>query len=308
MNVIFMGTPSFALPALQALAGAHQVTAVVTQPDKPKGRGKKLQAPPVKQLAQELGIPVLQPEKAKDPAFLEKLKMYPADVIVVAAYGQILPKTILTLPRYGAINIHGSLLPKYRGAGPIQWAIVNGEKETGVTIMQMAEGLDSGDMMAKVVLPIGPEDTYGSLTEKMAQAGAKLLLTTLEELQAGQAHWEKQVEEESTYAPMIEKSMGKIDWTKHAHQVDCLIRGLSPQPGAHTLLEGAPLKVLQSQLAAEDIQAKPGEVIETGKAGICVACGQGAVLLTVVQSQGKKAMPADAFLRGHGIAKGTVLG
>ena len=307
MKVIFMGTPAFAVPSLLALSEHHQVLAVITQPDKPKGRGKKMLCSEVKEEALKLGLPVLQPQNAKDPAFLEELKQYDAELFVVAAYGQILTEDVLFLPKYGSINVHGSLLPKYRGAGPIQWSIINGEAQTGVTIMQMERGLDSGDMLLKEALPITETDTYGTLTEKMANLGASLLLKTMDAIQNGTVKPEKQVDEESTYAPMIAKSMGHLDWSKPAKELHQLIRGLNPQPAAYTMLEEAPLKVLAAEVCAEESGQAPGTVVGSDKKGLLVQTGTSILRLTQVQAQGKKAMDAAAFLRGHAVPEGTVL-
>ena len=307
MKVIFMGTPAFAVPSLLALSQHHQVLAVVTQPDKPKGRGKKMLCSEVKEEALKLGLPVLQPQNAKDPAFLEELKQYDAELFVVAAYGQILTEDVLFLPKYGSINVHGSLLPKYRGAGPIQWSIINGEAQTGVTIMQMERGLDSGDMLLKEALPITETDTYGTLTEKMANLGASLLLKTMDAIQNGTVKPEKQVDAESTYAPMIAKSMGHLDWSKPAKELHQLIRGLNPQPAAYTMLEEAPLKVLAAEVCAEESGQAPGTVVGSDKKGLLVQTGTSILRLTQVQAQGKKAMDAAAFLRGHAVPEGTVL-
>ncbi len=307
MKVIFMGTPAFAVPSLLALSEHHQVLAVVTQPDKPKGRGKKMLCSEVKEEALKLGLPVLQPQNAKDPAFLEELKQYDAELFVVAAYGQILTEDVLFLPKYGSINVHGSLLPKYRGAGPIQWSIINGEAQTGVTIMQMERGLDSGDMLLKEALPITETDTYGTLTEKMANLGASLLLKTMDAIQNGTVKPEKQVDAESTYAPMIAKSMGHLDWSKPAKELHQLIRGLNPQPAAYTMLEEAPLKVLAAEVCAEESGQAPGTVVGSDKKGLLVQTGTSILRLTQVQAQGKKAMDAAAFLRGHAVPEGTVL-
>ena len=307
MKVIFMGTPAFAVPSLLALSEHHQVLAVITQPDKPKGRGKKMLCSEVKEEALKLGLPVLQPQNAKDPAFLEELKQYDAELFVVAAYGQILTEDVLFLPKYGSINVHGSLLPKYRGAGPIQWSIINGEAQTGVTIMQMERGLDSGDMLLKEALPITETDTYGTLTEKMANLGASLLLKTMDAIQNGTVKPEKQVDAESTYAPMIAKSMGHLDWSKPAKELHQLIRGLNPQPAAYTMLEEAPLKVLAAEVCAEESGQAPGTVVGSDKKGLLVQTGTSILRLTQVQAQGKKAMDAAAFLRGHAVPEGTVL-
>ena len=245
MKVIFMGTPDFAVGTLEALVKSeHEVVAVVTQPDKPKGRGKAMQPTPVKEVAIRENIPVLQPRKVRDPEVVEELRTFDADVIVVVAFGQLIPKSILTLTKYGCINVHGSLLPKYRGAAPIQWAVIDGEKESGITTMQMDEGLDTGDMLLKKVIPLEKEETGGSLFDKLSVAGAELLLETLDALEKGMVTPEKQSKESPTaYAKMLTKDMGAIDWKKDAVSVERLIRGLNPWPSAYTHIHGKTLKI-----------------------------------------------------------------
>jgi len=308
MRVIFMGTPDFAVYSLKALLTQHEVIAVVSQPDKPKGRGKKLTPTPVKEFALEQGIQVYQPEKARDPEFVALLKELNPDVIAVTAFGQILPESILNIPKYGCINVHGSLLPKYRGAAPMQWSIINGEKVTGITTMFMAKGMDTGDMLLKTEVPITPEDNFASVHDKMALAGADLLLETLTALQAGTLGRIPQNHEEATYAAMITKETGHIDWTKNAEEILNLMRGLDPTPGAYTMYEGEPLKLFKGTKTEGDYrQGKCGEVVEITKKGFVVKCGDGALIITELQATGKKRMPADAYLRGHAIDQGVLL-
>lgn len=308
MRVIFMGTPDFAVYSLKALLTQHEVIAVVSQPDKPKGRGKKLTPTPVKEFALEQGILVYQPEKARDPEFVALLKELNPDVIAVTAFGQILPESILNIPKYGCINVHGSLLPKYRGAAPMQWSIINGEKVTGITTMFMAKGMDTGDMLLKTEVPIIPEDNFASVHDKMALAGADLLLETLTALQAGTVERIPQNHEEATYAAMITKETGHIDWTKNAEEILNLMRGLDPTPGAYTMYEGEPLKLFKGvKMEGDYRQGKCGEVVEITKKGFVVKCGDGALIITELQATGKKRMPADAYLRGHAIDQGVLL-
>ena len=309
MKIVYMGTPDFAVAPLAALVeNGYEVEAVITQPDKPKGRGKTMMPTPVKEEALKHEIPVLQPVKVRDPEFVEKLKSLAPDIIVVAAFGQIIPKSILDMPKFGCINIHASLLPKYRGAAPIQQAVIDGEKESGVTIMKMGTGLDTGDMISKIVVPITPSETGGSLFDKLAEAGAKLLIKTLPHIFDGTAVYEKQPEESPTpYAGMITKQMGKIDFSKSAKELERLVRGLNPWPSAFTFWNGKTLKVWESSVA-EDTDAsglEPGTVVKTDKNGIYVACGQGVLVLSQVQLEGKKRMDADAFLRGCKIDAGS---
>ena len=308
MRVIFMGTPDFAVYSLKALLTQHEVIAVVSQPDKPKGRGKKLVPTPVKEFALAQGLQVFQPEKARDSEFVSLLKELNPDVIAVTAFGQLLPESILNIPQYGCINVHGSLLPKYRGAAPMQWAIINGEKATGITTMFMAKGMDTGDMLLKTEVEITPQDNFASIHDKMAQAGAGLLLETLDALQAGTVERVPQDHEAATYAPMITKETGHIDWTKSAWDIINLMRGLDPAPGAYAICEGEPLKLFKGMKAEGDYrQGKPGEVIDITKKGFVVKCGDGALTITELQATGKKRMPADAYLRGHAMNKGVLL-
>lgn len=308
MKIVFMGTPLFAVSTLEMLIEKHQVVAVVTQPDRPKGRGNKMVFPVVKEKALEHNIPVLQPESAKNTEFISELKKYEADIFVVAAYGQILTEEVLNIPKYGSINVHGSLLPKYRGAGPIQWSIINGDKVTGVTIMHMAKGLDSGDMISKAEMEINDEDTYGTLGDRMAEVGAKLLEETLTEIENGTAKRESQNHEESTYAPMLTREMGHIDWSKTSKEISCLVRGLDPQPGAYTIYNEEVLKVWKVVVLDNTYNnGICGEIIETNKKGFIVKTADSAVLVAVVQAKGGKVMPADAYMRGHEVETGTVL-
>ena len=309
MKTVFMGTPDFAVPPLKALVEAgYEVAAVVTQPDKPKGRGKTLMPTPVKEEALMHEIPVYQPKRVRNnEEFLETLKEINPDIIIVAAFGQIIPKEILELPKFGCINIHASLLPKYRGAAPIQQAVIDGEKESGVTIMQMGEGLDTGDMISKIVIPLDKEETGGSLFGKLAQAGAELLIKTLPSIEQGTAVATKQPEESPTpYAAMITKQMGLLDFTKSAETLERLVRGMNPWPSAYTFVNGKTLKVWRSSVRQESSDAEPGTVILTDKMGIHVACKEGVLVLTEVQLEGKKRMDAETFLRGYHMEQGTV--
>ena len=308
MKTLFMGTPDFAVPPLHALIEAgYEVAAVVTQPDKPKGRGKTLLPTPVKEEALMHEIPVYQPQRVrKNPEFLETLKEIDPDIIIVAAFGQIIPKEILELPKFGCINIHASLLPKYRGAAPIQQAVIDGEKESGVTIMQMGEGLDTGDMISKIIIPLAQDETGGSLFGKLAQAGAELLIKTLPSIEQGTAEREKQPEESPTpYAAMITKQMGLMNFSKPAEELERLVRGMNPWPSAYTFINGKTLKVWKCKVSGEQTDAIPGTVFLTDKEGIHVACEKGTLILTEVQLEGKKRMDTEAFLRGYHIEKGT---
>ena len=311
MKVVYMGTPDFAVPPLAALIkDGYEVAAVVTQPDKPKGRGKTLMPTPVKEEAVKHDIPVYQPLKVRDPEFVEILEGLAPDIIVVAAFGQIIPQKILDIPKYGCINIHASLLPKYRGAAPIQQAVIDGEKESGVTIMRMATGLDTGDMISRVVVPIETEETGGSLFDKLAQAGAELLTETLPSIENGSAVYEKQPKESPTpYAAMIDKKMGLMDFSKSAEELERLVRGLNPWPSAYTFLNGKTLKVWKSTVekTANSGETAPGTITAVDKAGIHVTCGEDTLVLCEVQLEGKKRMETDAFLRGYQVDTGTVL-
>ena len=308
MKVIFMGTPDFAVPSLQALLTKHEVVAVVTQPDKPKGRGKKLQPTPVKAVALEHGIPVLQPTKVREPAVVEELRGYGADLIAVTAFGQLLPEEILNMPKYGCINVHASLLPKYRGAAPIQYAIIKGEKESGVTIMQMDIGMDTGAMLDKVVVPIAENTTMGELHDALREQGATLLLQVIDKIAAGTAVAEPQDNEQATYATLLDRSMEHIDWSKTAQEVHNLIRGFNPAPSTFTKLpNGKSLKIWGSKMTDKSSAAAAGTVIETGKHSFFVACGEGVLEITEVQPESKKRMPAQVFLNGRGVQEGDLL-
>ena len=310
MKIVYMGTPDFAVPPLAALVeNGYEVTAVVTQPDKPKGRGKTLLPTPVKEEALKHDIPVYQPLKVRDPEFVETLQKLEPDMIVVAAFGQIIPKTILDMPKYGCLNIHASLLPKYRGAAPIQQAVIDGEKESGVTIMQMDVGLDTGDMISQAVVPLAEDETGGSLFDKLAEEGAALLIKTIPSIVDGTAVYTKQPEESPTpYAAMISKKMGLMDFSKNATELERLVRGLNPWPSAYTFLNGKTLKVWKCAVeSAECGKAEPGTIIGVDKAGIHVACGSDALILKEVQLEGKKRMEVDAFLRGYQVTEGTML-
>ena len=309
MKIVFMGTPDFAVGALDALVEAgHEVTAVVTQPDKPKGRGKEMQVTPVKACAMKHNIEVFQPVKIKTPEAVEILKGYGADLFVVAAFGQILSKEILDMPKFGCVNIHASLLPKYRGAAPIQWAILDGEKETGVTIMQMNEGLDTGDMLTKVIVPIEDTDTGESLFDKLAEAGAKLLIETIPQIEAGTLHPEAQDDSLSTYAKMIKKEMGLIDWKKEAVVLERLVRGMNSWPSAYTHFNGKTLKVWEAGVELKEAKAEPGTVVEVTKNSIKVQTGQNLLVLKQIQLEGKKRMDVASFLLGYKVEVGTMLG
>ena len=299
MRIVFMGTPDFSVPALKAIVEAgHQVTAVVTQPDKPKGRGKDVQMTPVKIQALEYGIPVYQPVKVKTPEFVEVLKKEAPDAIVVIAFGQLLSKEILDLPNYGCVNIHASLLPKYRGAAPIQWAVIDGEKETGVTTMYMNEGLDTGDIIDKVVVPIDKKETGGSLFDKLAIEGGKLILKTLIELENGTAVRTPQDDSKSNYAGMINKQLGKIDFNKSANEIERLIRGLNPWPSAYTKMDGKTLKIWDADVDDSENDSVPGTITEVGKDFIRVATGKGSLKILELQLEGKKRMKTRDFLNG----------
>ncbi len=308
MKVIFMGTPAFAVPTLEMLLEHHEVLAVVTQPDRPKGRGKKLVAPPVKEAALEHGLPVLQPLKMKEEAFLEALRAFNAEVIIVVAYGRILPEEILNMPPRGCINVHGSLLPAYRGAAPIQWAVIDGKRETGVTTMYMAKGLDCGDMLLKSSVLIGEEETYGELYDRLSKIGAQTLFETLELMEKDGLRPEKQDDSLASYAPMITKDTEHIDWTKSAAEIKNLIRGLSPQPGAYTEMNGEKLKLWKADVMNYvDKNAVCGEITEVGKKSFTVQCAGGSLVIEEMQTTGGKRMDTGSYMRGHEIKKGTVL-
>lgn len=312
MRVVFMGTPDFSVGTLQALYEAgHEIVGVVSQPDKPKGRGKNLQPTPVKEAALKLGLPVYQPKRVREPEFVQVLKDLNPEVIVVVAFGQLIPKEILELTPYGCINVHASLLPKYRGAAPIQWAVIDGEQESGVTIMRMDEGLDTGDMISKAVVPLDAEETGGSLFDKLSQTGAKLLVETLPSLEDGTAVFEKQPEESPTaYAGMIKKSMGNLDFSRPAVELERLIRGLNPWPSAYTRLDGKTLKIWKAQVREEEKgqeTLEPGTVWITEQQELLVKTGKGMLKITELQLEGKKRMETEAFLRGYKVERGKRL-
>ena len=307
MKIIFMGTPDFAVGTLRSLAEAgHEITLVVSQPDKPKGRGHAMVPTPVKVVAEELGIPVFQPVKIREATdVLEKTE---ADVCVVAAFGQIIPASILHMKKYGCINVHASLLPKYRGAAPIQWAVIDGEKESGVTIMQMDEGLDTGDMLAKAIVPLDEKETGGSLFDKLSEAGGRLCVETLAKLEKGEITPEKQGESPTAYASMLDKKMGNIDWNKSAVVIERLVRGLNPWPSAYTHLDGKTLKIWACDVLPQSAsKGESGEILEVTKDAIHVQTGDGILVLREIQLAGKARMDAGAFLRGYKVVPGTVL-
>ena len=308
MRIVFMGTPQFSVPTLEALIEHHEVIGVVTQPDKRKGRGKAMAFPPVKETALAHHIPVYQPVKVREEAFVETLRELSPDVIVVVAFGQILPESILNLPKYGCINVHASLLPKYRGAAPMQWAIINGETETGITTMYMAKGLDTGDMIDKVVIPIVPKETGETLHDKLSVAGGTLILSTLAKLEAGTAVRIPQNDEESSYAGMLIKELGQIDWTKSAVSIERLIRGLNSWPSAYTHMNGKTLKIWDADAVKGQENVAPGTVTSVDKDCFYVQTGDGLLKVNEVQLQGKKRMPVQAFLLGYPVKKGMVYG
>ena len=313
MRIIFMGTPEFAVPVLESLINSrHEVVAVVTQPDRPKGRGKNMQFSPVKECALAHNIPVMQPVNVSVPEVIDELRAYEPELIVVVAFGQFVTKKIREMPKYGCINVHASLLPKYRGAGPIQWAVINGEKESGVTTMYMCREIDKGDMLLKDTVTLDPKETGDSLHDKLSMMGGPLLLRTIDQLEDGSAVRIPQCEEESTYAPKLEKTMGNIDWTMDADRIERLVRGLNSWPGTFTKIHGKTVKiwdcdvVRQETLTENQAAAKPGTVIVSEKDQLIVKAGNGALSLRMLQPEGKKNMTVDAYLRGYPIAQGEL--
>ncbi len=305
MRVIFMGTPDFAVGTLEEIIKAgHEVVLVVSQPDKAVGRSKALRYTPVKACALEHGIEVYQPQKVRDSECIERLRTYHPDIIIVEAFGQIIPRAILDMPRYGCVNVHASLLPKYRGAAPIQWAVINGDAVTGVTTMRMDEGLDTGDMLISKSVEIGENETAEELHDRLSSLGSEVMRETIAELQAGNLHPVKQDNEKSTYAPILTKELSKIDWNDTAQHIHDKIRGLYSWPGATCEFKGKVIKIHSSRLAGA-CSGKPGEIIESGKR-LVVSCGDGnAVEILVLQAPGKRAMPVQDFLRGNPIEKGA---
>ncbi len=302
-RIVFMGTPEFAVASLAACFDIGDVVAVVTQPDKPKGRGQALAMSPVKALAQERGVPVLQPVKLRTPPFSEELRQYAPDVCVVTAYGRILPKDVLELPRHGCINVHASLLPRFRGAAPIQWSIAHGDAETGVTLMVMDEGLDTGPMLATRRLPIGPEDTSATLHDKLSTLGGALLREDLPKYLSGALQPVPQPTEGVVLAPIINKEDGELDFARPAVELERRVRAFTPWPGAFTGFGGGRFKVHKAKVAAG--KGAPGTVLAAGPEGLEVACGEGSLVLLEVQPEGKRVMRAAEFLSGHKLAPGS---
>ncbi len=309
MKILFMGTPDFAVPCLEAIYNSnHNLISVITQPDRPKGRGKKVLPPPVKKKALEMGKKVLQPLKIKDKDFINTIKEMDLDCIVVVAYGQILPKEILEAPKKGCINVHASLLPKYRGAAPINWAIINGEKYTGITTMFMEAGLDTGDMILKETMEISDQMTAGELHDKLSIIGADILLKTLDLLENNSAPKVSQDDSKSTYASMLSKETGLIDWSKSAWNLHNLIRGLNPWPIAYTMYKGDKVKIWKSKCVDLDVSNRPGEIVKVDKEGIYVNTGDKVLLISEIQFPNSRKMTVDEYIRGNEIQVGVKLG
>ena len=309
MRVIFMGTPSFALPILRAIHKSnHEVIGVVTQPDRPRGRGRKLGISPIKELAMGLRIPVMQPETTKDEVFMGEVKRMSPDLIVVAAYGRMLTRDLLDIPTLGCINVHASLLPKYRGASPIQWAIVNGERRTGITIMKMDEGMDTGGILLAREVEIGDEDTAQSLHDRLAQVGASLIIKAMDKLNRGTLRPIPQDHREATYAPPLRKEDGLIDWSQDARDIFNRIRGFNPWPGAFTYFKGLRLKIFSGEIINEDVGERAGKIVKSGSEGVEVTTGKGSLLIKEVQLEGRKRMSIREFLIGNEIPPGTQIG
>ena len=309
MKVVFMGTPDFAVPTLEKIIEAgHEVLAVVTQPDKAKGRGKKVIFSPVKEKAMEHNLPVYQPRRAREPEFIEQMRALNPDVMVVVAFGQILPKDILDIPKYGCINVHASLLPKYRGAAPIQWAVINGDAVSGVTTMQMDVGLDTGDTLLKTEVPLAEDETGGSLFDKLSTLGGELLIETLEKIQAGDIHPEKQDDSQAgEYARTLDKALGNVDFSMSAAAIERLIRGLNPWPSAYTFYNGKTMKLWKAEVVP-GTDAAPGQIVSVDKQSFTVQTGEGGLRILELQLEGKKRMDAGAFLRGCALSAGEMLG
>lgn len=309
MKLIFMGTPDFAAGILKKIIEeGHEVIAVITQPDKEKGRGKEIQSPPVKELALKYHLPLYQPVKVRDPQFIEVVRDLSPEVIVVAAFGQLLPKELLDIPAKGCINVHASLLPKYRGAAPIQYAIINGEEETGVTIQYMDVKLDTGDIILQEKVSISKDETGGSLYDKLACLGADLLVKALDKIKDGCAMRVPQDDSQATFVRILDKEMGNIDFTNSAVTIERLIRGLNPWPSAYTRLDGKTLKLWHAKVEDSEGMGQPGEIIELRRDAIVIMTGKGALAIEELQLEGKKRMTTDAFLRGYPVKKGTILG
>lgn len=309
MKIVFMGTPEFAVPCLQKIIDeGHEVLGVVTQPDKPKGRGKKLSMPPVKELALKYDIPVYQPIKAREESFVETLKEINPELIVVVAFGQILPKSILDIPKFGCVNVHASLLPKYRGAAPLNWVIINGEEKTGVTTMYMDVGLDTGDMILKSEIPLDDEITAGELHDKMMIDGAEVLKETIDLISQGKAPREKQDDENTCYSPIMDKSLGNIDWKKPAKEIHNLIRGVNPWPSAYTTYENQTMKIWKTKVLNEKSNNEPGTIISVDKEGIKVCTADNLILISEIQMSGKKRMIVSEYIKGNTINTDVILG
>lgn len=309
MRIVFMGTPDFSVPTLESLIGSrHEVVAVVTQPDKPKGRGGEIQMPPVKETALKHGIPVYQPVRARDASFVEEMRALQPDVMVVIAFGQILSKELLDVPKYGCVNIHASLLPAYRGAAPIQWAVINGDAETGITTMMMDVGMDTGDMLEKTVVKLDPKETGGSLFDRLSLLGGDLILSTLQKIEDGTIVRTPQEHEKATYVKKIPKTLGDIDWTMSAAAIERLVRGLNPWPSAYTAWNGKMLKIWEAEVLPDPAEKeKAGTVIEASGDSFKVQTGDGVLKITSLQLAGKKRMDTASFLRGYQVECGCVL-
>lgn len=308
LRIVFMGTPDFAVPSLQALLDSpDQVVAVVCQPDRQRGRGKIFSPPPVKVLAEAHGIPVLQPESVRKEPFLEQIRELAPDLLVVVAYGKILPGGLLRLPPLGAINVHGSLLPKYRGAAPIQWAVINGETHTGITIMQLDEGMDTGDILLSVPVAIGPQETAGALFTQLALLGGQTLVLALDQLKQGQLTPRPQDHTLATAAPMLTKEQGHLDWSLPANRLHCLIRGLDPWPSAYSFLAGKRYRFFSPEIVLRQSPEPPGTICRADRQGLLIATGSDCLLIREIQPEGKKRMTVEACLRGAPIAPGTLL-
>lgn len=307
MRIVFMGTPDFSVPTLEALVNAgHEVAAVVTQPDKPKGRGKAVLMTPVKEKALELGIPVYQPVKAREESFIEILRDLKPEVMVVIAFGQILPKSILDIPKHGCINIHASLLPEYRGAAPLQWVVLDGAEETGLTTQMMGEGVDTGDILEKLTVPMDAKETYGSIHDKLRLLGGEIILATLEKLEQGTLERTPQDHTKATHTKKISKAMGDIDWSQDAAVIERLIRGLNPWPSAYTSWQGKIIKIWEADVLPEEYSGAYGEIVKADKTSVLVKTGRGTLSLKSLQLEGKKRMDIDAFLRGYQLPEGTI--
>lgn len=310
MKAVFMGTPDIAAEVLKSLLNSkHEILAVVTQPDRPKGRGKELAKSPVKLIAEERGIPVLQPEQVKAPEVVEQLKTLQPDIILVAAFGQIISKEILDIPPYGCINVHASLLPEYRGAAPIQWSILDGKATTGITIMRMDEGIDTGDMICSVEIPITKEETGGSLHDKLAAAGGPLLLSAMEQIAEGTATYTKQNHEAHTYAKMLRKDLGKLDFTRPAEELERYIRGLNPWPSAYTYKDGKTIKFWRGSVSYETFETCPcGTLVSVKDGMLWIMTGNGILQIRELQPEGKRRMTTEEYLRGYPLTPGVVFG